>query len=169
MSTYFPEHYCYLSLCWRVEECPTPKDDYRNSEHAIPEYVTLIYWLYWAVGTRKTENAKGAFLWIPLICLKTVPTKGTQLPQILSLGVSPIREDWLLTGEQSRSLYHSQSTFATNIMSPTYSIKAHLPFLKITYSPPKGLHLLFFLPINWYLSLNSKASQVSQVYVWSTC
>ena len=58
----------------------TPKYDHRSSGHDTPKYATLIYWLVWAVGTWKTANTGRGCLWIPLICLKTHPPKGPQLP-----------------------------------------------------------------------------------------
>lgn len=41
----------------------------------------------------KIGNAGSSFLWIPLICLKMDPPKGTQWPWIPSLGISSTRED----------------------------------------------------------------------------
>lgn len=100
-----------------------------------------------------------------------------------SIFINPLLTDFVNQGrltlitEEIRSQHHTQTNFDTNFMSPICFSRVHSSFLKIIYSPLRGLNSPPLSIVRWYFSLNSKPPQgvthfplgPSHVYMRDTC
>ena len=90
---------------------------------------------------------------------KDSPSKGTQLFKSPPWEFhQPRKIDSYHRREEERKNWHDTPKKLCYKLSYLSSalLRAHSSFLKISYSPLKGLHHLPFSLLRWYLSLNSK-------------
>ena len=121
--------------------------------HNVPRWY-IGYFELWALEKQQMEGKA----WPLLICLKTDPPKGTQLPLIPSLGASSTREDWLIPwGRRLGVDTTPRHTLSQPVIPSICSSKGPFIFPKNHLICPKKFTSHFPLSlIKWDLSLNSK-------------
>lgn len=122
----------------------------------VPKYVTLVYWLFWAVSTWKQQRqGEAGYLWTALSAWRQVPLKELSCHRHLPPPQGSVinQGDWL--GSQGRRLDCDTKAdkLSLTLPPPTCLLRVHPSSLKTIYFPLGGPHLSL---LRWYLSLNSE-------------
>lgn len=120
-----------------MAEYASPKYDYLSSGYAIAKYSALV--LFWAEVTWKTAKAESLSLNSPYL----LKDKSSVVIQPLQGGITSFRKNWFITGEESRSGYHTQTNCHKLSCLPFIPLKAHSLFLKVIYCPFRDLNSPF--------------------------